>query len=313
MIGVKTNIIIPDKTVRAKRRRPNLGAPVNGNTSNVKTFGGKDNYFNGPPLRSLAFSPVIKDNGAAQVPLKSARIQNVDESKLNQHKESSFSTATSNANNIEMIMQSKIPGAHVDTNPSSITKSEKIFAKSSHNLLSNSHSNKYRQDQSRSTVNNIADSKVVMPNTMGTTSLPAKQGGKIKTKIAGGLEQARVQRGCTSIKDEEHTDSTKDGHRLQDAKSLSMFMNPGSKPSDKNNMSFPTINFSSASPVKPSLRADHLGTSISPAPLVSKASREVIDKNQDILTRKAGAYDHLNPTSSHISTNTGTLDIGHWI
>ena len=303
-------IIFLDKTARAKRRRPQLGAPSNGNVSNNKSVMGKDTYFNGPPLRSLAFSPVLKDKGAAQVPLKSARIQNIDESTLSQHKPSLSSFATPNANYLPSFGRSK-NSEQVTDGKLPVTKDGDL-TKSSYNLAANAGSSNDHKDLKCVINNCVTEKSIVLTDPVQTSSiLQTKQGGKIRAKIATGLEQVRAQRGGTNIKSDENIESSKDDYELNNAKSFSTFINPANNFSDKNFKSataFPGINFPPSSSVNLSL--SHIDT-LSQAPLVSKSSRDIISKNQDILTRKAGAYEIHGTSSSHTSKITGNVELKH--
>jgi hypothetical protein len=191
---------------------------------------------------------------------------------------------------------------------SSISK-DGYLPRSSHNVVANSDSNNDHKYLNPVIGNSIADKSIVLMDTLQTSSaLPTKQGGKIRTKISTGLEQVRAQRGGKNMIGDENLEYSKDEYQLKNTKSLSTFLNPVNNLSDKTFESikpFPDINFSSSSSVKPSLNVGQLDT-LSQAPLVSKSSREIISKNQDILTRKAGAYETYGTSSSHTSTITGT-------
>ena len=207
-------------------------------------------------------------------------------------------------------MQSKTSEKVADVKFSSTSK-DGFLPRSSHNLLANSGSSNDHKDLNRVIGNSIADKGIVLMDPLQTSpALPTKQGGKIRTKISTGLEQVRAQRGGTNMIRDENLKSSKDEYQLENAKSLSTFFNPDNNISDKTFKStkpFPDINFSSSNSVKPSINVGQLDT-LSQAPLVSKSSREIISKNQDILTRKAGAYGTYGISSIHTSTITGNIE-----
>ena len=278
---------------------------MNGNISHNRFLHSKDNFLNGPPLRSLAFSTVVKDKDPPQVPLKSARIQNTDKepallpSSGNQHN-SLFPSINSNASSLGKLTQSttsrkgdKMCPSSNTCNESNVVPSNKLSSSSPISMLGH-----LQERQSGITSG--------MPTVVDTNfSLSTKQGGKIKTKIGSGLAQARAQRGCATVRSEEG--SNPNNEQLQATQSLSTFLNPNHKLPISATMTFPNINFSSSSPLRSDLSKENIDTSFSQKALVSKASQGIIDKNQEILTRKAGAYESLNTTTSQNAKNAGNF------
>ena len=133
-----------------------------------------------------------------------------------------------------------------------------------------------------------------------------KQSGKIRAKIGAGLEQVRAQRGGIIINREQTSNlSDNNQQQLQATKPLNQFICPSSG-STSNNLAnpFPKIDFASSSTCPTASNTTNMLqpgsadiSSFSPKPLTSKTSRDIIEKHQQILTRKAGAYDCLLYTS----------------
>ena len=243
---------------------------------------------------------MIKDKGTAHVPLKSARIQNADHFTNVQHKTMSFSSISNNANNVERQVQSKPLEKPVVANVSCL-KSEGSKNENSNNFSSSSKPSDYHQVYNKSLNNKDTNKSVGISDAM--FSQPSNQGGKIRTKIGGGLEQVRAQRGSTSMKTNADLKSVEHDYQLKDTKSLSMFMTPENVLINKNTP-FPNIDISSI-PDNSIVKSKSLDTSFFQTPLVSKTSREIIEKNQNILTKKAGAYETHQTSSSQVYTNTG--------
>ena len=318
--------MLSDKSGRAKRRRPNLGAQVNGNISHDTSQ--KNNYLNGPPLRSLAFSTVIKDKDASNcpIPLKSARIQSTEDtstfkpSVVNQNNSSFFSNVTkSNVNNSSSTLThpAKIPDKQSGINiPSNHTSNSAVR---SSNLPSISPlggllgQQLQKIPQAAGNTSNSDVQSIVTPN----FASGLKQGGKIRAKVGAGLEQVRAQRGGITINREETSNlSDNNQQELQATKPFNQFICPSSG-STSNNLTnpFPKIDFGSSSTCSTASSnttnilqpgsADI--SSFSPKPLASKTNRDIIEKNQQILTKKAGAYDEsLNITPSSQTITKGT-------
>jgi hypothetical protein len=237
-----------EKSGRAKRRRPNLGAPPSGNGSTA-TIRANHSYFNGPPLRSLAFSPVSKDKSAAQAALKYARIQNVAERSSNHSSSSIRFSANNNANDTKKASQSTSPEKRIDTKSSGINELKPFMAQSSTSTLL-PYTNKQEQNFTSSFSNNksnISDTVSITP----VPSIASKQGGKMKTKISSGLEQDRAQRFVTKSKNELSLESSSDGSELQNTKSLSMFLKSAASDTEKS-LKLPNINFTASSNVSSS-------------------------------------------------------------
>jgi len=290
-----------DNSGRAKRRRPNLGAPINGDMIQKGSPGCKNNYFNGPPLRSLAFWPKSKDVGAPQVPLKSARIPNLEESRTIQPNMQSPQPNPSNANKLGVLVSSSSPIQEVKRNSSTANITEPTFTKAPFNIPSNLNSKGHQFSSASKDIqlpNNNVGGAVI------NISQPEKFGGKIKTKLQSGLEQAKAQRGSATLKKDEALESTSETYRLQETKSLSSFLAPNNTLTGNRGFSIPNIDTSSPQTAKPTNCVENLDRPLLQSPLVSKSSLKSIEKNQDILTRKAGAYQ--NPESTMpITTKAG--------
>ena len=302
---ISFDLLILDNSGRAKRRRPNLGAPINGDMIQKGSPGSKNNYFNGPPLRSLAFWPKSKDVGAPQVPLKSARIPNLEESRTIQPNMQSPQPNPSNANKLGVLVSSSSPIQEVKRNSSTANITEPTFTKAPFNIPSNLNSKGHQFSSASKDIqlpNNNVGGAVI------NISQPEKIGGKIKTKLQSGLEQAKAQRGSASLKKDEALESTSETYRLQETKSLSSFLAPNNTLTGNRGFSIPNIDTSSPQTAKPTNCVENLDRPLLQSPLVSKSSLKSIEKNQDILTRKAGAYQ--NPESTMpITTKAGTVKL----
>ena len=301
--------MLSDKSGRAKRRRPNLGAQVNGNISHDTSQ--KNNYLNGPPLRSLAFSTVIKDKDASNcpIPLKSARIQSTEDT-------STFKPSVVNQNNSSFF--SNVTKSNANTSSSTLTHPENnLDTQSGINIPSNHTSNNAvrssnlpsispvrgligQQFQKAPAVAESTGSSDIQNITNPNFAFGLKQGGKIRAKVGGGLEQVRAQRGGIIINREETSNlSDNNQQQLQAAKPLHQFLCPSSGNSSNNLTNpFPKLDFTSSSRCSTASGTANMAqpgsadiSSFSPKPLASKASRDIIEKHQQVLTRKAGAYD----------------------
>ena len=285
-------IIISEKSGRAKRRRPNLGAPLNGNASNASRLRANNSYFNGPPLRSLAFSPVSKDKASAQASMKSARIQNLNETSVNSSGPLASWSATINANDSKK--SSQIENITV-TKSSAANKSTPFIALSSDPTRLSTFSNKPENNISSFGNNKNSDSA-------SNTSIPAiatKQGGKMKTKISSGLNQVRAQRSGANSNNELTFESSSNENELQNTKSLSMFFN-SSKSDNEKSMKLPDINFSPSNDIK-SMIEKKTDTAMPIKPLGTKFCLLPNDDKKNV-SLKTGAYEAIKTSATSLSS-----------
>ena len=285
-------IIISEKSGRAKRRRPNLGAPLNGNASNASRLRANNSYFNGPPLRSLAFSPVSKDKASAQASMKSARIQNLNETSVNSSGPPASWSATINANDSKK--SSQIENITV-TKSSAANKSTPFIALSSDPTRLSTFSNKPENNISSFGNNKNSDSA-------SNTSIPAiatKQGGKMKTKISSGLNQVRAQRSGANSNNELTFESSSNENELQNTKSLSMFFN-SSKSDNEKSMKLPDINFSPSNDIK-SIIEKKTDTAMPIKPLGTKFCLLPNDDKKNV-SLKTGAYEAIKTSATSLSS-----------
>ena len=290
-------IIISEKSGRAKRRRPNLGAPLNGNASNASRLRANNSYFNGPPLRSLAFSPVSKDKASAQASMKSARIQNLNETSVNSSGPPASWSATINANDSKK--SSQIENSNV-AKSSAANKSTPFIALSSDPTRLSTFSNKPENNISSFGNNKNSDSG-------SNTSIPAiatKQGGKMKTKISSGLNQVRAQRSGANSNNELSFESSSNENELQNTKSLSMFFNP-SKSDNEKSMKLPDINFSSSNDIK-SIIEKNTDTAMPIKPFGTKFCLPPNDDKKNV-SFKTGAYEAIKTSPTSLSSGIKCL------
>ena len=285
--------IISDKSGRAKRRRPNLGAPLNGNASNASRLRANNSYFNGPPLRSLAFSPVSKDKASAQASLKSARIQNLNETSVNSSGPPGSWSTTINANDSKK--SSQIENINV-TKPLAANKSTPFNALSSDPMRLSTFSNKPENNISSFGNNKNSDSG----SNPSIPAIAAKQGGKMKTKISSGLNQVRAQRSGANSNNELSFESSSNENELQNTKSLSMFFN-SSKSDTEKSMKLPDINFSSSNNIKSIIEKKTSDTAMPIKPLGTEFSLLPNDDKKNV-SYKTGAYEAIKTSPTSLSS-----------
>merc|ERR1712156_670186 len=274
-----------DKCGRAKRRRPNLGAPINGNASTTNRFRANHSNFNGPPLRSLAFSPVSKDKASAQTSLKSARIQNLSETNSNNTSSPSCSTSTNNANISKNASQLLNPDSRIETKAFATNQSKPFLSEYSNSTLLTSFNK--QEPNNTSVFSNRKNIHDVVSNTP-VSAIPAKQGGKMKTKISSGLEQVRAQRSGVNSNYELSVESSSNENQLQNNK-------------------LPNINFTIPSNVTP-LEKKNLDVSLPINPLRAESSQNQLDEKKN-LANKLGVFESPLSIPSPISLSSGSASV----
>jgi len=302
-LSMQDDLMSNDKCGRAKRRRPNLGAPINGNASTTNRFRANHSNFNGPPLRSLAFSPVSKDKASAQTTLKSARIQNLSETNSNNTSSPSCSTSTNNANISKNASQLLNPDSRIETKAFATNQSKPFLSESSNSTLLTSFNK--QEPNNTSVFSNRKNIHDVVSNTP-VSAISAKQGGKMKTKISSGLEQVRAQRSGVNSNYELSVESSSNENQLQNTKSLSMFLKSDGSDKEKNNK-LPNINFTIPSNVTP-LEKKNLDVSLPINPLRAESSQNQLDEKKN-LANKLGVFQSPLSIPSPISLSTGSASV----
>ena len=142
-----------------------------------------------------------------QPPLKSARIQNTDNTARlfppseNQNSSPFISSVTSNATNPEKSIEANPSQKRGDKILSSINTCKDSNLASSTNLASGSPINIFGQLEKGSLIGKIGENISKIPSTLGITdTLPTKHDWKIRANVGRGLEQVRATRGSTFLK-----------------------------------------------------------------------------------------------------------------
>ena len=223
----------------------------------------------------------------------------MSETNSNNTSSPSCSTSTNNANISKNASQLLNPDSRIETKAFATNQSKPFLSESSNSTLLTSFNK--QEPNNTSVFSNRKNIHDVVSNTP-VSAIPAKQGGKMKTKISSGLEQVRAQRSGVNSNYELSVESSSNENQLQNTKSLSMFLKSDGSDKEKNNK-LPNINFTIPSNVTP-LEKKNLDVSLPINPLRAESSQNQLDEKKN-LANKLGVFQSPLSIPSPISLSTG--------
>ena len=223
----------------------------------------------------------------------------MSETNSNKTSSSSCSTSTNNANISEKASQLLNPDSRIETKAFATNQSKPFLSESSNSTLLTSFNK--QEPNNTSVFSNRKNIHDAVSNTP-VSAIPAKQGGKMKTKISSGLEQVRAQRSGVNSNYELSVESSSNENQLQNTKSLSMFLKSDGSDKEKNNK-LPNINFTIPSSVT-ELEKKNLDASLPINPLRAESSQNQLDEKKN-LANKVGMFASPLSITSPISLSTG--------